>query len=89
MTYDEMIAVLRAHKEGKTIQSKLGKEWADVADPTWNFGTVEYRVKPEDLKKVKMLCWYDGTYLYWVKKEREKSLNWIRVPSEDEEIELP
>lgn len=49
MTYDEMIAVIEAAKEGKTIQTKLKRTTAEYADtkPTWNFDTFDYRVKPE------------------------------------------
>lgn len=49
MTYDEMIAVLQAAKEGKTIQTKLKRTTIEYADtkPTWNFDLFDYRVKPE------------------------------------------
>jgi len=47
MTNDEMIKVLQAHKEGKTIETKrIGRgEWTEVS-PCWNFQEFEYRVKP-------------------------------------------
>lgn len=50
MTYDEMIAVLQAAKEGKKIQFKLRqesvREYEDTF-PIWNFDGFDYRVKPE------------------------------------------
>jgi len=55
MTHDEIIAVVQAHKEGKTIQAKTkgGEfEWADIFAnrPLWNFSSVDYRVKSEPPK---------------------------------------
>lgn len=53
MSNDEMIAVLQADKEGKTIEwstKGLGEpRWtADVN--RWNFSSFDYRVKPEPPK---------------------------------------
>ena len=58
MTHDEMIEVIKAHKEGKKIQcrpkpsGKLDCTWRDFMkgeEPVWNFQHIEYRVKPEPL----------------------------------------
>ena len=49
MTHDEMIAVIRAHEEGKQIQFRIGgrdNNWEDC-DPHWAFNCLEYRVRPE------------------------------------------
>lgn len=51
MTYEEMMIVIEAAKEGKEIQSRLKHcehgVW-DTVDPTlFNFGDCDYRVKPE------------------------------------------
>lgn len=48
MTTDEMIAVLVAAKNGKTIQSRIinsKNAWEDSPFPNWNFQRYEYRVK--------------------------------------------
>lgn len=49
MTIDEMIAVLQAYKEGKTIESKVKTTdiWNPISYPVWNFMENDYRVKPE------------------------------------------
>lgn len=55
MTDDEIIAVVKAHKEGKAIQFRLHgsrEAWRVAHFPTWSFEGVEYRVKPEPL-----VCW--------------------------------
>lgn len=53
MSDDEILLVVKAHKEGKKIQvlaihSDLG--WQDCRNPSWNFGTTTYRVAPEPRK---------------------------------------
>jgi hypothetical protein len=54
MTHDEMIAVIAAHRDGKTVQCKYrnGSVWKDVQNPAWSFGSFDYRIKPEPLE-----CW--------------------------------
>ena len=47
MTHDEMIAVLVAHRDGKVIQREDKDTWRFAPNPTWNFGSYNYRVKPE------------------------------------------
>jgi hypothetical protein len=50
MTHEEMIQVIMAHRDGKEIQMKskgLGSKWFECPGPMWNFGYVDYRVKPE------------------------------------------
>lgn len=48
MTDQEIIDVVTAHKNGKSIQmSILNGEWVDCDFPMWNFVGCRYRVKPE------------------------------------------
>lgn len=49
MTDEEIIAVVTAHKEGKTIEvtSKSKLNWEITEYPCWNFDYWDYRVKPE------------------------------------------
>ncbi len=51
MTHDEMIAVIQAHKDGKTIQYKVGEDmdWLNIPHQKFNFGGYDYRVKPEPM----------------------------------------
>ena len=55
MTHDEMIAVIQAHKEGKTIESRArgigGAKWVTLnEEPSWQFSEYDYRIKPELFK---------------------------------------
>lgn len=48
-TIEEMIAVMTAYNEGKTIQYAnvwMG-DWEDLDDPHWDWSKFDYRVKPE------------------------------------------
>lgn len=48
MSTAEKIAVMQAYEEGKQIQCLYEEIWKDMdKEPVWNWGLVEYRVKPE------------------------------------------
>lgn len=52
MNIDEMIDVMKAYKDGKTIEHRLrtiiGDEWGVIEEiPCWDFSYFDYRVKPE------------------------------------------
>ncbi len=56
MTHDEMIAVIQARKEGKTIESRArgigGTMWVPLnEEPSWQFSEYDYRIKFEPFKK--------------------------------------
>lgn len=45
----ELLPILQAYAEGKTIQHKLGDEWCDLSDPNFaGFDAKLYRVKPSE-----------------------------------------
>lgn len=54
MTHEEMIAVIAAHRDGKTIQFQpvdIECGWQDTGpDVVWSFNTDNYRIKPEPPK---------------------------------------
>jgi hypothetical protein len=44
----QLLPVIQAFAEGKTIQSLLGSgEWKDATDPIFMYGAERYRIKPE------------------------------------------
>jgi hypothetical protein len=51
MTHDEMIAIIQAHKEGKTIYRKAKfksvDKWEVSIAPGFNFNAFDYKVKGE------------------------------------------
>lgn len=48
----EQLALIAAHKKGKTIQwrprGRGDASWLSTATPCWDFTTTEYRVKPAE-----------------------------------------
>ncbi len=57
-TIDEMIEVLQAYKEGKTLECREAfldrASWKTVGDPVFSFNNTEYRIKKEPLRKRKL-----------------------------------
>jgi hypothetical protein len=49
MKHTEMIMVIEAHSEGKSIECKAKeiKRWSNASHPIFNFSQFDYRVKPE------------------------------------------
>lgn len=52
-TLKEQIQIMQAFAEGQLVQFKVigddDSEWADISQPSWSWGTCDYRVKPETL----------------------------------------
>lgn len=95
MTIDEMIAVLRAYKEGKQIdvrwkdRIKHTDDWDDDRKPCWNFQDYDYRIAPKQTKKIRLKAWLDisGELRLYIPNTIETTC-WKRVPSEDKEITI-
>lgn len=90
---ESMIEVLQAYKDGKKIEIKdsTKAEWRTCLSPLFNFSSCEYRIAPEQKKKVKLEAWLSPTgQLMWydMSKVHTWSSDFIRVPSEDKEILL-
>lgn len=64
----ELLPILQAYAEGKTIQHKVGNEWCDLSDPHFaGFDIKLYRVKPSAVYRPFKNC--DELVYHW---EREK-----------------
>lgn len=52
MTTTEMVSVMQAHADGKEIEVtfKGDGEWVATKNPSWDWNTFEYRIKPEPPK---------------------------------------
>lgn len=48
MDIKEQIKIMQAFAEGEMIQSLNSKGWVDAPRPLWNWGMVEYRIKPKN-----------------------------------------
>ncbi len=54
-TIEEKLEIMKAYLEGKTIQLDNGNEWEDIKNPSWAWEYCDYRVKPDEPKKL-MTC---------------------------------
>ena len=88
---ESMIEVLQAYQAGKKIEYLSYDRWVECNQPPmFNFGSNEHRIAPEPKKRVKLEAWLTtfGS-LDWRKENTvTPGTGWIRVPSEDKEIEI-
>ena len=72
-------------------QIRNGGSWYDAGAIRWEWclpvDCYEIRDKPKQLKKVKMLAWFDGFGLFW-RTEKYESKTAKRVPMQDKVIEV-
>ena len=67
-TTKEMIAIMHAYEDGEAIQRRVlnGGIWTNVssANPVWDWGYFDYRIRPAEPRKVMMQAWQriDGTH---------------------------
>lgn len=87
---ESMIEVLQAYQAGKRIEYFIisANKWVIEEPPAWNFDDYQYRIAPEPKKKVHYSCWSDEGQLRWIADPAAVPSDWIRVPSEDKEIEV-
>lgn len=90
---ESMIEVLQAYKDGKKVEyfSNTDCTWSTCSgDPLFNFGNVKYRIAPEPRKRMKLEAWLDPYELRLIGPTHKfmPGPDWIRVPSEDKEVEL-
>jgi hypothetical protein len=83
-----LLEAAKAKLEGKRVEVKSPMlNWRDWSGDLWAEHW-EFRIAPEPKKKVKILCWFDGSSLFW-RPDQERSYDtWQRVPAEDKEIEV-
>ena len=64
--------------------------WSELSGSMWD-KRIQYRARPAQpkMKKLRMLCYTYLIYLIWRSEVWLVPGNWIRVPSEDKEIEVP
>lgn len=56
----DLLPIMQAYVDGKTIQYRVNKEWEDIDNPSFNDLPSEYRIKPEPTYrpfKTKEECW--------------------------------
>ena len=86
--------VAAAQAAGDEVEYLMGNSWQLWGGSFWSsLGAFRARPRQPKMKKVKLLCWLnpDTGILFW-RKENHATMadsHWLRVPSEDKEIEVP
>lgn len=74
----ELLPIMQAYVDGKTIQYRVNKEWEDIDNPSFNDLPSEYRIKPEPTYrpfKTKEECWNEMLKhqpFGWIKNKNTK-----------------
>ena len=87
----DLLPIMQAYAEGKTIQYRVNKEWEDIDNPSFNDLPSEYRIKPEPTYrpfKSQEECW--GEILKhecygWVKSKDNNDRRHISSIQKDDE----
>lgn len=74
---DYMIEVMRAYKNGKTVQARYikGDRWEDCSRPVWNWSSFNYRIKPNSAE-----CWAaisDCNKVLYANSSKSEVIDWI------------
>jgi hypothetical protein len=91
-TKPDPYAELKLAAADPTKQIRLGGgEWHDAGERVWLWvhtpDRYQIRNKPAAKRKVKLLAWLNSAGLVWTEDSKVHAI-WIRVPSEDKEIEV-
>ena len=91
-TLQDVAAAQAAGDEIEVGSDHVGAAWAWYKwDGEYWASDSPYRARPRQpkMKKLKMLCYLIGGRLDWFHNDYGSSDGWIRIPSEDKEIEVP
>ena len=80
MTHDEMIAVIKHHRDGGKVEIRPRHStggWCDVSAPSWSFADSEYRPKKEPAVAWGII-WSDGLLSGRIFKEREAAEDYAK-----------
>lgn len=89
----EMLPIIQAYAEGKTIQFLDGGKWLDVYETDFHESTYKYRIKPEQKYrpfKSQEDCWQEMLKHHpfgWLKSKKDGRLRCIGEVSWSDEFE--
>ena len=97
MTPEEIKTLGHAFFDGKTLQfqfeNKGWMDWTQIRCPDFGANLNEWRIKPDEPKKVKLEAWLDENGLLMHKANFGEGYvargSWVRIPELDLEITLP
>ena len=74
----ELLPIIQAFAEGKTVQYKTEKEWIQTNVPTFNPYLWEYRIKPEPKYRP-----FANAEECWQEMKKHEPFGWVKYKTDD------
>ena len=74
----ELLPIIQAFAEGKTVQYKTEKEWIQTNVPTFNPYLWEYRIKPEPKYRS-----FANAEECWQEMKKHEPFGWVKYKTDD------
>lgn len=75
----ELLPIIQAFAEGKTVQYKTEKEWIQTNVPTFNPYLWEYRIKPEPKYRP-----FKDAEECWQEMQKHKPFGWVKDKNKED-----
>lgn len=70
----DLLPIMQAYVDGKTIQYRVNKEWEDIDNPSFNDLPSEYRIKPEPTYRP-----FKNIEECWKELQKHHPVGWIKT----------
>lgn len=68
----ELLPIIQAYSEGKTIEYLIDGKWVKLKDPTFNYNASVYRVKPEQMYRP-----FQNVEECWEEMKKHEPFGWL------------
>ena len=75
----DLLPIMQAYVEGKTIQYRVNKEWEDIDNPSFNDLPSEYRIKPESTYRP-----FKTGEECWAEMHKHSDFGWVNTKNNKE-----
>ena len=68
----ELLPIIQAYSEGKTIEYLIDGKWIELKDPAFNYNASVYRVKPEQMYRP-----FQNVEECWEEMKKHEPFGWL------------
>ena len=68
----ELLPIIQAYSEGKTIEYLIDDKWIELKDPAFNYNASVYRVKPEQMYRP-----FQNVEECWEEMKKHEPFGWL------------
>ena len=68
----ELLPIIQAYSEGKTIEYLIDDKWIELKDPVFNYNASVYRVKPEQMYRP-----FQNVEECWEEMKKHEPFGWL------------